>query len=436
MMKPSCLIVDDEPHISELIAISLEKMGIKTDCAASVEDAKYFLRKQRYDLCLTDMRLPDGNGLDLVKHIGMQYTGLPTAVITAYGNSDNAVSALKAGAFDYLSKPISLNELRPLVANAIRSSQNNIDKNENIALVGESKKLDKVRTIISQLSANQSPVMITGEIGTGKESAAKLIHLNSTRREGNFIKVNCATITERNADISFLGDEALSENSNKKRKIGFLNASNGGTIFLDNLDKLPLNIQRKLHDFIQQNNSLDIRFISASNQNITQLVKQGLFNQDLYYLLHVVHLPMPSLDAIRKDIGMIAQHLLNKVTWFEAAPRMLSECAINKLQSHHYEGNVRELKNIIERAVALNRFQIITAEHLLIKETNNYDADNKLDASSMTLPEYLEEIEKQTILKALNKTHQNKTAAAKLLGVSFRTLRYRLSKLRLGKKLD
>jgi len=433
LMKPRCLIVDDEPDISELLSITIEKMGIKTDCAGTLEDAKFRLSRNRYDLCLTDMRLPDGNGLDLMKHINLHYSGLPIAVITAFGSSDNAVSALKAGAFDYLNKPISLQQLRPIVASAIKPHQYGEQKERQLSLIGKSEPINQVRHFIHLISQNDTHTLITGEPGTGKELAARLIHFNSARRERNFIKLNCASISDKNAETQFLGNLKSVENSRKKMKIGFLEQASHGTLFLEQIDKLPINAQGLLHEALQKNKE-NIRVIASTHHDLTNMIDEGFFNRDLHYQLNLLSLHMPALRNMHEDIPLIVQHLLTKITAPTEDAPMLSACALSKLKSCHFESNVSELENILEKAVATHHPSIIKAEHLLIKEKSLPLTDTNLDTSDMPLPDYLEHVERQAILKALNKTQQNKTAAAKLLGVSFRTLRYRLSKLGLSKR--
>lgn len=432
--KPTCLIVDDEPDLSEFIAMNLEKMGIKTDCTETVADAKHMLAHRRYDFCLTDMRLPDGNGLDLVKHIGFQHAGLPIAIITAFANSDNAVAALKAGAFDYLSKPIALPQLQALAKAAIKFGQSHEQKNVQVSLLGNSKRMNDVRHQLEKISRNQAPLLITGELGTGKESAARLIHLNSARHEHPFIKVNCATLNAETAEKAFFGEAQLHQNEASKEKEGFLQASKTGTLFLDNVERLPSRIQNQLLDLVSEE-STDTHVICATHQDLNALMAQGLFNKDFYHHINVMHLQMPALREIPEDIAVIAQHLLRQVAGsYGNENATLSECALAKLKTCQFLGNVRELRNTLERALTLCDGVTIKADDLLIKEKVALPDELKLDITKLPLPDYLEKIEKQAILEALTKTRQNKTAAAKLLGVSFRTLRYRLSKLGLNKE--
>lgn len=428
--KPACLIVDDEPNLSEFIAMHLEKMGIKTDCAETVADAKHMLAHRHYDFCLTDMRLPDGNGLDLVKYIGFQQTGLPIAVITAFANSDNAVAALKAGAFDYLSKPIGLPQLQALAKAAIKFGQSHEQKSVQVALLGNSKRMNDVRQQLEKISRNQAPLLITGELGTGKESAARMIHLNSSRHEHPFIKVNCASI---NAEAAFFEQVQHFQHEASKEKEGFLEAAKAGTLYLDNVEKLPSRSQNQLLDLMQEE-GFDTHVISATHQDLHSLMEQGLFNKDFYYRINVMHLQMPALREIPEDIAVIAQHLLRQIIGsYGNDNAALSECALAKLKTCHFFGNVHELRNTLERALTLCDGHTIKAEDLLIKEKVTLPDQLNLDIAKLPLPDYLEKIEKQAILEALTKTRQNKTAAAKLLGVSFRTLRYRLSKLGLSK---
>ena len=433
LTKPRCLIVDDEPDISELLSITIEKMGIKTDCASTLEDARFCLSRTHYDLCLTDMRLPDGNGLDLMKHINLHHSGLPIAVMTAFGSADNAVSALKAGAFDYLNKPISLQELRPLISSAIKPNQHTVGGDSKISFIGNSDAIHQARELIHEISQSQANALISGEPGTGKELAARLIHFNSTRREQNFVKVNCASITEKNVEMHFFGIQKNAEHVPKKTKVGFFEAATNGTLFLDQIDKLPLAAQTILEEAIQINKG-NIRVICSTHQDLKGLADEGFFDHDFYYQLSVLSLHMPALRNLQEDIPAIAQHLLKKITWPAENAPMLSGCALSKLKACPFEGNVTELESVLQRAVALHQPQIIKAEHLAVKEKNLSLTNISIEASDIPLPDYLEHVERQAILKALDKTRQNKTAAAKLLGVSFRTLRYRISKLGLSKK--
>jgi two-component system, NtrC family, response regulator PilR len=443
--KLTCLVVDDEIDIRELLVITLERMDIAADSASTIEDAHAMLKKRPYALCLTDMRLPDGNGLDLVKHINQHYPGLPVAVITAYGSAENAVSALKAGAFDYLTKPISLKQLRPLVQSALRLSAaepSAIDAQ----LIGETVPIRQVRSLIERLARSQAPVYISGESGSGKELAARLIHANSSRRDGPFIAVNCGAIPENLMESEFFGYKKGAFTGANQDKEGMFHAANGGTLFLDEVADLPLAMQVKLLRAIQEKKvrmvgdtheeSVDVRIISATHRNLALMMDNGNFRQDLYYRLNVIELKMPALRDMPEDIPALAQRLLEKQCRLLgiAVPELDSK-AVQRLKQHNFPGNVRELENVLERAMALCNGQIITAEDLLLeKEAREPSGSYQLDG--LPLPDYLERVEKQLILDALEKTGNNKTAAAKLLGVSFRTLRYRLAKLGLSKDSD
>ena len=436
LANPRCLIVDDEADICDLLSITIEKMGIKTDSAQSLEDAKFCLSRHRYDLCLTDMRLPDGNGLDLMKYINLHHSGLPIAVITAFGTSDNAVSSLKAGACDYLSKPISLQKLRPLISSAIKPHQLNSPRNSQLSLVGDSTSIKQVHATIDTMSRSDGHVLITGEKGTGKELAARLIHSNSARREQNFVKINCESITEKNAATQFFGSQKNNESSSKKSKVGLFETARNGTLFLDKLDKLPQYAQNLLQEALQENRE-NIRLIGSTHQDLKKRLDQDYFDKNFYYQINTHSLHMPALRNFRDDIPVIARHLLGKIVWPAEQLPMLSACAIAKLKSCHFDGNVGELESVLARAYALNQPEIIQADHLTVKESHVFrPPEIDTEMAEMPLLDYLEHVEKLAILKALNKTQQNKTAAAKLLGVSFRTLRYRISKLGLSKKLQ
>lgn len=455
MAKFDCLVVDDETDIRELVVLTLERMDIRADSASNIKEAKQLLAQRSYDLCLTDMRLPDGLGLELVQYITANYSGLPVAVITAYGSAENAVSALKAGAFDYLTKPISLKQLRPLVESALKLSSSDIKETKNtVDLIGSSPAIDYVRTMIEKLARSQAPVYISGESGSGKELAARLIHSNSSRRDKAFVAVNCGAIPESLMESEFFGYKKGAFTGAAQDTLGLFQAANGGTLFLDEVADLPLAMQVKLLRAIQEKKvravggtaeeAVDARIISATHKNLGTLMEQGLFRQDLYYRLNVIQLKMPALRDRPEDIPELMQKLLQKICAAQSIEVPIIEDSAQKLIAElQFAGNVRELENMLERALALCDGQKITADDLFMyeeakrnKPTKNRVDQHDFDSSNSAefgLPEYLEDIEKRAIIKALEKSNNNKTAAAKLLGVSFRTLRYRLTKLGLSK---
>ncbi len=453
MAQFNCLVVDDETDIRELVVLTLERMDIRADSASSVTEAKQLLSSQTYNLCLTDMRLPDGLGLELVQYIAANYTGLPVAVITAYGSAENAVSALKAGAFDYLTKPISLKQLRPLVESALKLSSSDAKQTSNtVDLIGKSPAMDYVRTMIEKLARSQAPVYISGESGSGKELAARLIHSNSSRRDKTFVAVNCGAIPENLMESEFFGYKKGAFTGAAQDTSGLFQAANGGTLFLDEVADLPLAMQVKLLRAIQEKKvrtvggtaeeSVDVRIISATHKNLSDMMSNGLFRQDLYYRLNVIQLKMPALRDRPEDIPELTHKLLQKLCASQSIELpILEESAAKLIGKLHFDGNVRELENMLERALALCDGQKICTDDLLMDQEFKYRAEDKItfDPSKtleVGLSEYLEDIEKRAILKALAKANNNKTAAAKLLGVSFRTLRYRLAKLGLAKDDD
>jgi len=446
-----CLVVDDETDIRELVVLTLERMDIYADSASNVNDAKHMLASKDYDLCLTDMRLPDGLGLELVRHISSEHAGLPVAVITAYGSADNAVSALKAGAFDYLTKPISLKQLRPLVESALKLSSSDAKETRNTTdLIGNSPVINQVRAMIEKLARSQAPVYISGESGSGKELAARLIHKNSSRRDKAFVAVNCGAIPESLMESEFFGYKKGAFTGATQDTSGLFQAANGGTLFLDEVADLPLPMQVKLLRAIQEKKvrsvggtieeAVDVRIISATHKNLSEMMAVGSFRQDLYYRLNVIQLKMPALREHPEDIPELTQKLLEKLCRAQSIDiPTLEQDACKLITSLPFTGNVRELENMLERAIALCDGEKICCDDLLLDEENKrtntaaIQFDPSKDAN-ISLSDYLEEIEKREILKALEKTNNNKTAAAKLLGVSFRTLRYRLVKLGLSKE--
>jgi two-component system response regulator PilR (NtrC family) len=450
--KLTCLIVDDETDIRELLVMTLERMDIETYSASGIEEAKVLLKQRSYALCLTDMQMPDGTGLDLVNYISEFHTGLPVAVITAHASTENAVSALKAGAFDYLTKPISLKQLRPVIEFALKlSTQASTNNVSTLDMIGDSEPVQYVRAMIAKLARSQAPVYISGESGSGKELAAKLIHSNSSRRDGAFIAINCGAIPENLMESEFFGYKKGAFTGASQDKEGMFQAANGGTLFLDEVADLPLAMQVKLLRAIQEKKvrmvggtneeAVDVRIISATHKNLSEMMDTGLFRQDLYYRLNVIQLKMPALRNRPSDIPLLANLLLSRqCTSLNTPIPQIDNAALAYMSKLPFPGNVRELENMLERALAMCDGHTITVDDLMNEDKlpfasnkPSYDPDHTLDVS---LSDYLEDIEKRAIINALNKAKNNKTAAAKLLGVSFRTLRYRLSKLGLAKEDD
>jgi two-component system, NtrC family, response regulator PilR len=441
------LVVDDEPDIRELLELTLVRMGLDVASVGTIAEAKEQLKSGHYDLCLTDMRLTDGEGLDLVRHIAAQAADVPVAVITAYGSAENAVAALKAGAFDYVSKPVGLEQLRALVRAALslpdRAEAPARDKRLHGRLLGESAPLVRVREMIAKLARTQAPVYISGESGTGKELAARLIHENGARRDKPFVPVNCGAIPENLMESEFFGYKKGAFTGAQDDREGFFQAANGGTLFLDEVADLPLPMQVKLLRAIQekrvrkvgatQEDPVDVRIICATHQKLAQLVAAGRFRQDLFYRINVIELAMPPLRECRNDIPLIAEAILERVDAQAdgGTPAHLTPAALAELQRHDFPGNIRELENILERALALSGSEAIGVEDLRLSAPAGASAE---PAEAGALPDYLDSIERKAILEALGKTGFNRTAAAKLLGITFRQLRYRMQ--RLGIKED
>jgi two-component system response regulator PilR (NtrC family) len=436
------LVVDDEPDIRELLELTLTRMGLGVVAVGSLAEARDTLRDARFDLCLTDMRLPDGEGLDLVRHISGLAGDLPVAVITAHGSAENAVAALKAGAFDYVSKPVGLEQLRALVKSALSLPDQADPPPRDLPLLGGSAPLDQVRKLIAKLARTQAPVHVSGESGSGKELAARLIHGEGARRERPFVPVNCGAIPETLMESEFFGYKKGAFTGAEQDRDGFFQAASGGTLFLDEVADLPLAMQVKLLRVIQekrvrkvgatQEEPVDVRIISATHQNLARLVESGRFRQDLFYRLNVIELKMPPLRDCREDIPLIAASILERIARASgAAPARLSEAALAELVQYDFPGNIRELENVLERAMALSGGAEIGADELMLRpvaaeEGGGRAADGALGAP---LPEYLDRVEREAILEALARTQFNRTAAAKLLGITFRTLRYRMQRL-------
>jgi two-component system response regulator PilR (NtrC family) len=439
------LVVDDEPDIRELLELTLVKMGLGVDAVGSIAEAKERLKTESYDLCLTDMRLGDGEGLELVRHISTAVADLPVAVITAYGSAENAVAALKAGAFDYVSKPVGLEQLRALIKSAL--SLPDRAETADRGLLGTSAPLAQVRTLIHKLARTQAPVHICGESGSGKELAARLIHENGARQAKPFVPVNCGAIPETLVESELFGYRKGAFTGANEDRDGVFQAADVGTLFLDEIAELPLHMQVRLLRAIQerrvrkvgatQEDPVDVRIICATNQNLSALVEAGRFRRDLYYRLNVVELPMPPLRECREDIPLIAAHILERLAGPErSVPPRLSAKALEELMAYDFPGNVRELENILERALALSQSEELGPDDLALHRIAPDDGDAEaIEAHAASqplegpLPAYLDKLEREAILQALGKTGFNRTAAARLLGITFRQLRYRMQRL-------
>lgn len=462
-MTNRVLIVDDEPDIRELLEITLGRMSLETESAEDLTSARQLLATESFNLCLTDMRLPDGDGLELVELIQNQYNQMPVAVITAHGSTETAIKALKTGAFDFVSKPVDLQKLRDLVNSALRLSQQ--ESPEDLAepttssdagnsITGQSIRINELRAQISKLARSQAPIFISGESGSGKELAARAIHQQSSRKNSNFVAVNCGAIPNELVESELFGHLKGSFTGADKDKQGLFQAADGGTLFLDEIADLPLLTQVKLLRVIQEKavrpvgsqaeESVDVRLLSATHKNLANEVEQGNLRQDLYYRLNVIELVVPSLRERREDIPELCLVILQKIASENAAPVcVLSDDALAALQEYNFPGNVRELENILQRAATLCEDSNIKVENLDFmsapavaepelsedgdKETN--DDSSIAMSDDFSLEKHLEAIEVEAIEKALEETRWNKTAAAKKLGMSFRALRYRLKKL-------
>jgi len=553
LRAPRALVVDDEADLRELLELTLVGMGLDVDCAPDLASARRLLAAGRYALCLTDMRLPDGDGLALVAEIGAGHPDTPVAVITAYGSAETAVAALKAGAFDYLSKPVGLEALRALVRSALRLSEAPAPDvpaeparagarspgaraegppeaasggmraaahgetatpapsraaaepgAASALLIGVSPAIEAVRASIARLARSMAPVAITGESGSGKELAARLIHRLGSRAAQPFVAVNCGAIPESLMESEFFGHRRGAFTGADQDRVGFFQAADGGTLFLDEVADLPLAMQVKLLRAIQERRvrrvgataeePVDVRIVSATHQDLAKCVAAGRFRQDLFYRLNVIELRMPPLRERREDVAALSEAILARLAaraGLPAVPR-LSSVTLRYLQTYAFPGNVRELENILERALAFSNGEVVNVEDLGLRPATleaapterELDVELDLDragavppgsgASPMrdgpgppapvpsraggpgaaadaasradgigdvapgagdvpsSLPDYLDALEREAILRALERTRHNRTAAAKLLGISFRALRYRMQRLGIG----
>ena len=444
MSRQKALIVDDEPDIRELLEITLGRMKLDTCSARNLKEARDCLARERFDLCLTDMRLPDGTGMELVQYMQQRHPQVPVAMITAYGSLDTAINALKAGAFDYLTKPVDLPRLRELVNTALRLQQaSSNEKSVDSRLLGDSPPMKALRKQIDKLARSQAPVYISGESGSGKELVARQIHDLGPRAERPFVPVNCGAIPSELMESEFFGHRKGSFTGAIEDKQGLFQAANGGTLFLDEVADLPLPMQVKLLRAIQekavravggqQEMAVDVRILSATHKDLAGEVAAGRFRQDLYYRLNVIELKVPPLRERREDIALLAERALQRLAGeCGLEPARLSDEALEKLKNYRFPGNVRELENMLERAYTLCEDDCIQASDLRLGDApaapGSGDGSGNL-AQIDDLEDFLENIERQAIMQALEETRWNRTAAAQRLGLSFRSMRYRLKKL-------
>jgi len=449
-MQQRVLIVDDEPDIRELLEITLSRMSLLTTPAGDLATARRLLAESAFDFCLTDMRLPDGSGLELLEDIQRDYDRMPVAVITAYGSTETAVSALKAGAFDFVSKPVDLQKLRELVQSALRLSQEAASQPEIAPqtqgnIIGLSAAVLGLKQQITKLARSQAPVFIAGESGSGKELTARAIHAQGSRKDKPFIAINCGAIPAELMESEFFGHRKGSFTGAEQDKTGLFQAANGGTLFLDEVADLPLLMQVKLLRAIQEKSirpvgaqneiPVDVRLLSASHRNLAKAVDAGQFRHDLYYRINVIELQVPPLRERLEDLPLLVNHILQSITAAGFGKAIaLNADALGALQRYSFPGNVRELENMLHRACALADNAVITLDDLPELESAQDPHETPLpdiESDGFSLDKHLETIERQVIEKALQESRWNRTAAAKKLGMSFRVFRYRLKKLNL-----
>jgi two-component system response regulator PilR (NtrC family) len=454
-MQHHVLVIDDEPDIRELLDLTLTRMGLQVTTAEDLREARRALSAKNFSFCLTDMRLPDGNGLDLVGEIARDHPDLPTAVITAHGRVEDAVIALKMGAFDFVSKPVDLSILRKLVSTGLKLSSAESTPSEPGTddespfvddqmekMTGNSEAMQKCKAMIRKLARSQAPVMISGDSGSGKELAARLIHDLGPRADQAFVPVNCGAIPAELMESEFFGHIKGSFTGAGTDKEGLFQAADGGTLMLDEVADLPLSMQVKLLRAIQEKAvlpvgarkevSVDVRILSASHQQLRPLVEEGKFRNDLFFRLNVIELHMPGLAERRSDIEPMAHRFLKEITeqWDESNPPVILPEAMEALKNHDYTGNVRELINILQRAITMCEDNTIGVEDLMLEQVAIKEPEQSLNErdDDQTLDTYIEDIERKMLEDALEKTRYNKTRAAELLGISFRSFRYKLKK--------
>ena len=438
MSRHNALIIDDEPDIRELLEITLNRMDISCVSVSDLASARKTLDNESFDLCLTDMKLPDGNGVEFVSYFQNKYPNTPIAVITAHGNMETAIQALKSGAFDFITKPVDLTVLRSLVTDALNLTNRKIRSEKN--LVGESEAINRIRETIFKLARSQAPVYISGESGVGKELVARMIHEHGPRNSRAFVPVNCGAIPHDLMESEFFGHRKGSFTGANSDKEGLFQAAEGGTLFLDEVAELPQNMQVKLLRAIQEKKirpvgeqremAANVRILSATHKDLTHLVEEGQFRQDLYYRINVIELNVPPLRSRKEDIPLLINHLLTKyVDDINSTEITISKEAVDVLSNYQFPGNIRELENILERAVTLCDGNQIRVPDLKIPEQGSVVEVVRTEEDKVELDSYLQEVERKLIVQALEKTRWNKTAAAKSLGINLRALRYRMEKL-------
>jgi two-component system response regulator PilR (NtrC family) len=442
-IRPIALIIDDEADIRELLMMTCERLGVDSREAETVKDAERELSQNSFNLCITDMRLPDGNGLDIIRLINRDYPKLPVAMLTAHGNMDTAIEALKAGAFDFVNKPIELKTLNNLIKSALRLQQ--VDnqtktKDQRLQLLGESDEMYKLRNTIDKLARSQAPIYIKGESGTGKELVARLIHQNGPRSEHPFIPVNCGAIPSDLIESELFGHVKGSFTGATQDREGLFQAASGGTLFLDEVADLPLDMQVKLLRAIQEKSirpvgaskesPIDVRILSATHQDLSALVKERAFREDLFFRINVIELPIPSLRDHAEDIPVLVEHITNRICKSMGLPKHVMEKDALKAISHHsFPGNVRELENVLERAITLCEENRITLDDLQLSTSESPLSEDIGNIDGVGLDIYLANIERKILTDVIEKCRFNKTAAAKKLKISLRSLRYRLERL-------
>jgi two-component system response regulator PilR (NtrC family) len=439
-MKNTVLIIDDEPDICDILSQYLDTIGVPCITAENMAQAIVMLEEPKVGLVLTDLRLPDGDGLDIVKLVAEKYPKLPIAVFSGHGNVETAVEALKMGAFDFVNKPVKMNDLVKMVEHAlvVVDAPEEVMEDPLQKLLGESPQMLQVKKLIRKVARSQAPVYVSGPSGSGKELVARLIHDCGPRTDGPFVAINCGAIPAELMESEFFGHKKGSFTGAHSDKQGLFEAADGGSLFLDEVADLPLAMQVKLLRAIQekavrpvgstQEIGIDARILSATHAALEQRVAEGQFREDLFYRLNVIQLTIPSLAERREDIPLLAEHLLKRINTEEGVS--ISDAAMQALMSHDFGGNIRELENTLERATALMDGNVIEVEDLaLISRTTADDSEAPtFTPGDAPITEYLEHVEKEALVDALEKTRGNKTDAAKLLGISFRTIRYKLEK--------